>query len=744
MQDSLLKLVLQAVDNASGPLKEVTKALDGVDKKNSILGTGFGFLENVAVASLKAIGIAAFVTASTITTMGIKTAANLETTEIGFKTLLGSADKAGGIMKRIKDEAQRTPFEVPGLSSATQLLTSITKDGNKALNAILDIGEGLAAMGKGQVELDRIIVNMQQIGAVGHASMVDIKQFAFNGIPIFEMLQKETGKTGEGLSKFISDGGVSFDLLVKMFDKANDAGGPFFEAYKNQLGSFDQLFSNAKDSISLFSADLVQQTGIFDLAKQGLSLFTKAVTENKQQIIDLAKNGVEFLKENFEKLQPGIEFLRNNTDILKGALTGVGVAIATSVIPFIVTLGSVFLAAAAPVFLLIGAVTLLYLAYQRNLYGIKDIVDNSIKYIVETVWPKLVEAFAYFKDQVLPKLIELWETKLYPAFLYLSDVIVNELWPALQNLWTKINELWVALQNLWNLLSPILIPVFIFIASVIGVVLFGAILLVIKVVTLLTIAFEFVLSVVTSVVGGIVYYWNYFKWIFEGVINFIKTSAESGTRMIREFFEKAVNFIVDKLNNAKETASSSFNQMSDSAGKLPGKISEFFEQIKNQVTEKITQAVNSVKDKFREIGKINLFSTGSEIIEGLIKGLNSKLGDLKSVANSIGETIKNLPSSAGKFVSEAIPGRATGGIVNEPFTLVGERGPEIVSLPTGSRVHTASQTKSMLSSKNSGSSTINYITFSPTISGNMNPQELFEMFESWLAEKNLLTNSIGI
>lgn len=40
--------------------------------------------------------------------------------------------------------------------------------------------------------------------------------------------------------------------------------------------------------------------------------------------------------------------------------------------------------------------------------------------------------------------------------------------------------------------------------------------------------------------------------------------------------------------------------------------------------------------------------------------------------------------------------RATGGTVREPVTLVGERGPELVSLPYGSNVHTAGQTSRML------------------------------------------------
>ena len=50
------------------------------------------------------------------------------------------------------------------------------------------------------------------------------------------------------------------------------------------------------------------------------------------------------------------------------------------------------------------------------------------------------------------------------------------------------------------------------------------------------------------------------------------------------------------------------------------------------------------------------------------------------------------------FVSafaNAVLGRATGGVVNEGMTLVGERGPELVSLPAGSRVYTNSQSRRM-------------------------------------------------
>ena len=111
------------------------------------------------------------------------------------------------------------------------------EDGNKSVDVLLDIGEALAAMGKGQAELDRIIVNLQQVGAIGYASMVDIKQFAYAGIPIFEMLQKQTGLAGDALADFISDGGVSFELLTEMFDKGYDKARPRVEVAVRPLAN---------------------------------------------------------------------------------------------------------------------------------------------------------------------------------------------------------------------------------------------------------------------------------------------------------------------------------------------------------------------------------------------------------------------------------------------------------------------------------------------------------------------------
>lgn len=265
MDSRQLQIVLKLQDQATRELRKMTGDLNAVEKGSTRASSGFmGMAKSIA-------GVAAayvsFRSAYSALSMGVSIAADLQTAEVGLKTLLGSAEEAQKTIARLKVEAARTPFELPGLTQATQLLTSVTKDGDKSIDILLDVGEALAAMGKGQSELDRIIVNLQQIAATGRAATIDIRQFAFAGIPIYEMLTETTGKSGEALEELITSGGVTFDILTKMFDEANDEGGRFFNAFVNQSGTFNQALSNMKDSFGIFMADIATKSGLF----QGLT-----------------------------------------------------------------------------------------------------------------------------------------------------------------------------------------------------------------------------------------------------------------------------------------------------------------------------------------------------------------------------------------------------------------------------------------------------------------------------------------
>jgi tape measure domain-containing protein len=315
-----LDLILKLKDQASSELRSVGSTLsnlsnrfrDGEQSATSlsntlknrfstelnILGKAFDYAKYAAIGfSAAAVGIG--VTA-------IKTAANLEQERMAFKTLLGSVEQADAAIEMIKKDAATTPFELPGLIQANKLLTAVTHDAGKSEGILLNVGKALSAMGKGQEELDRIIVNLQQIGAVGHASMLDIKQFAFAGIPIFEMLQEATGKSGEALNDMISNGEISFKVLTDMFEKAGKDGGRFANAFADQAGTFNQLVSNMKDNFTVLTSDIAEESGAFDIAKNALKGLLDWVDRNKQAIIDFSKraiqNAIDKIKEWYESI----------------------------------------------------------------------------------------------------------------------------------------------------------------------------------------------------------------------------------------------------------------------------------------------------------------------------------------------------------------------------------------------------------------------------------------------------------
>lgn len=396
MDSRQLQLVLKLQDNASRELRKITGELDSAERKtrdwDSTLLAAKRTVMAVGAAAVGALGF------------GVKIAADLQTAEVGLTTLLGSAEEAEETLARLKLEAARTPFELPGLTQATQLLTSVTKDGDRSIDILLDVGEALAAMGKGQSELDRIIVNLQQIAATGRAATIDIRQFAFAGIPIYEMLTETTGKSGEALEELITSGGVTFELLTQMFDEANDAGGRFANAFVNQSGTFNQALSNMKDSVGIFLSDIATQSGLLDGLTQAM-MGVATVIGNYEEIISNAKQAfVDFFEMVDEKTLLITHFkglwdtlAQTYTDILKPAIDELYIAF-LPLMPYLETLGQVIgfvlVAALHTLIALLRAFIPLVAAVISGLASFATFIIDTVVYALKQLdnWVQLIIA----------------------------------------------------------------------------------------------------------------------------------------------------------------------------------------------------------------------------------------------------------------------------------------------------------------------------------------------------------------
>lgn len=497
---------------------------------------------------------------------GVKYAADLETMEQGFVTLLGSTKKASEAIEMIKKDAAKTPFTVPGLINANQLLTSVTKDAQKSERLLLNVGKALAAMGKGQPELDRIIVNLQQIGAVGKASMIDVKQFAFAGIPIFDMLKEHIKGTGENLDDFISDGKVTFELLTKLFQQAGEGSGKFANAFRDQSGTFNQTLSNLQDNIGMTMSSLVEGLGIFGQIKIGLKMLSDSIG-------NLAK------PESIEKLNEELRKLAAYAPTIIGLILG-------GLVPAFGALAMHILLVYGPLvpFMVAGA---------------------ALGFIVQ----KLIEHFGGLNNVM---------AQLAPLFSFIGEIFQGMILPLLQELWRQIQEqLLPALQNLWNILSPVLIPVLQLLGAMLGTILLASILLFIGAIMMIVLAIGGLADIISMKTMEI---YVFFQWLFDtvlaGLFDFINSlgahfqsipgiikGALSGVYgIIKGAFEGAFNWLNEKLNGIK-------NALKDAL--------DLTKRHSPSVVDIVKNGVGLVNKEFDMLSNVTLPSVSDMLTDGL-------------------------------------------------------------------------------------------------------------------------------
>lgn len=381
-----MKQVEDRVSGLSSSIKGIGEGVAEFGKQaavfTTVVGTGLG------VAGVKALTMAG----------------DLEQSTQAFKALLGSAEKAGTVMSRIKREAATTPFELKGLTDGALALTAITKDGDKAINTLLDVGKAIAISGKGQAELDRVIMNLQQVASTGKVTEMDIRQFQ-GAIPIFNDILDAAGLTTDELKS--SDKAAT--LLFDAFEKAGAEGGIAFEGFAAQAGTFNQLISNIKDSVNIFLSDFVKQTGIFDAVKNALGNLVIVLDQAGPMIIGFLKSVQENeqVQEFFSKLVDVFtrigDWVKENQELVMKFLTGLGIAL--GVLLIVGTITALVTALLNPLVLVALAIAALYTAWETNFMGIQDWTKKVVDFVIDIFDNILKPAFQLFSNWFMDR----WE-----------------------------------------------------------------------------------------------------------------------------------------------------------------------------------------------------------------------------------------------------------------------------------------------------------------------------------------------
>lgn len=253
-----------ALASARAELKETTSALKSANIGMTEFGgssesasgslTGAITKANLLTGVISKVSSMALSAAKDFIQTGIQYNAQLESYTTGFTNMLGSAEAAKAAMDAIQEDAARTPFDVASLTQANQLLISAGENAGYSRKAIMALGDAVSATGGGNAELSRMSANLQQIANVGKASAIDIKQFAYAGINIYQVLADYTGKSVQEVQKMT----ISYDLLSQALIAASEEGGRYYNAMDTQSQTMNGRVSTLKDNVSQLAGLMTQ------------------------------------------------------------------------------------------------------------------------------------------------------------------------------------------------------------------------------------------------------------------------------------------------------------------------------------------------------------------------------------------------------------------------------------------------------------------------------------------------------
>lgn len=388
---------------------------------------------------------------------------------------------------------------------------------------------------------------------------------------------------------------------------------------------------------------------------------------------------------------------------LMAAVTAIKAATgATTLFNAVLALNPIMLIAMA-VIALIGV--LVYLQIKFNIFGklfewLKDVgtaawdgIKDGARVMgdfIAGVWKGIQDAAKVVWDAIVGYVtfwFNIYKT-IFDAILAVASAVWNAIWGAvikpiidfivgyftiMWNVWSYIMQWIMALANLaWNWIwGNVIKPVIDLIVG--GVQWLGGI----------------VAEVWNAISAAATAAWN---WIWANIIKPVIDAIVAGAQWLGGVIAGVWNGVVNAAswawNGIKSAASGLWNWLTGLWNGFTG----FMGNIWNGMVNALSGPANAVKNVFSSIG--NAIQSG---IKGAINWVIDRINNMIDMVNGIADKVPGAPK-LGRLGRLASGANNYGGGV----TLVGERGPEIVDLPKGSNVYSATQSANALRNANGG------------------------------------------
>jgi len=201
----------------------------------------------IFVAAVAIVGLAVGAVAGFAGIVGLKFDAMKETAVASLTKLTGSAAQAQKTWGSLVHFANTTPFDVQSLATTDEMLLAAGFHASELIPLMTRIGDASAAIGTGTVGATAIAKTFGQIRKKGTLNQSEVSQLATEGIPVEAILEKAYNVNGATLAKAMSAGLIGGNAAINVIlDGMNSR---FHGAMMMQANTIGQIWSNVKGSV---------------------------------------------------------------------------------------------------------------------------------------------------------------------------------------------------------------------------------------------------------------------------------------------------------------------------------------------------------------------------------------------------------------------------------------------------------------------------------------------------------------
>jgi hypothetical protein len=277
-----LQYTLRLKDQFSKTLQGAYASTSKLDSRMNKLSSGFNKLNAMVGVAIGGASIVGFGSAV------IESLKNYEYFSASLRTMLhGDIGAAMALQGQLVNLAKTSPFNLTDVQDSSKQLLAYGFKAGEVVETLKTLGDVSAGVGAPIGDIAYLYGTLKTSGRV---TLMDLRQFAGRGIPIYETLSKTLRKTGESseqtrnrINKMVHEGKLGFGEIEKAFKSMTSEGGDFFKMMEDQSKTVGGKLSNLSDSWEQLKVNIGKsQSGII----AGTTTFVSDFVSKLNQIFE--------------------------------------------------------------------------------------------------------------------------------------------------------------------------------------------------------------------------------------------------------------------------------------------------------------------------------------------------------------------------------------------------------------------------------------------------------------------------